>query len=71
MRWLDSITNSADKNLRTPQETVEDTGARGAAIHGGHEELDTTKRLNNNKCGKTNIYGTVSRPIALFLLTIT
>ena len=43
MRWLDSITNSADKNLRTPQETVEDTGARGAAIHGGHEELDTTK----------------------------
>ena len=33
MRWLDSITNSVDKNLRTPRETLEDTGAWGAAIH--------------------------------------
>ena len=34
MRWLDSITDSRDMNMRKFWETVEDRGARHAAIHG-------------------------------------
>ena len=37
IRWLDSITNSKDMNLSKVWEIVED-----AAVHGGHEESDTT-----------------------------
>ena len=33
MRWLDSITNSKDMNLSKLLETVEDRGARCAAVH--------------------------------------
>ena len=34
MRWLDSISDSTDKNLSKLQETVEDGGAWHAAVHG-------------------------------------
>ena len=34
MRWLDSITNSMDMNWSRLQETVKDTGAWEAAVHG-------------------------------------
>ena len=34
MRWLDSIIDSVDMNLRKLQEMVEDRGAWHAAVHG-------------------------------------
>ena len=34
MRWLDSITHSVDVSLSRPRETVKDTDARSAAVHG-------------------------------------
>ena len=34
VRWLDSITDSMDRNLRKLWETVEDRGALSAAVHG-------------------------------------
>ena len=54
MRWLDSITDSMDMNLRKLQETVEDRGSGHAAIH-GVTESDTTQQLNNNKKMKTTL----------------
>ena len=34
MRWLDSITDSVDKNVSKLQEIVKDRGAWSAAVHG-------------------------------------
>ena len=34
IRWLDSITDSVDKNLSKLQEIVKDRGAWSAAVHG-------------------------------------
>ena len=42
MRWLDSITDSMDMNLKKLQEIVEDGGAQCATVH-GHKESDTTQ----------------------------
>ena len=46
MRWLDSITNTLDVNMRKLQEIVEDRAA-GVLQSMGHKESDTTQLLNN------------------------
>ena len=42
MRWLDSITDSMDMNLRKLWERVEERQAWSATVHGGQKELDMT-----------------------------
>ena len=50
MRWLDSVTEATNMNLTQLREAVEDRRAWRALVHGvtGHEESDTTKRLNTH-----------------------
>ena len=48
MRWLDGITDSMDMELGQTPRDGEGQGSLACCSLWGHEELDTTWRLNNN-----------------------
>lgn len=47
MGWLDSITESMQRNLSKLQEIVKDGGAWHATVCGVAKSQDTTEQLNN------------------------
>ena len=65
MRWLDSVTDSMDMNLRKLLEIVKERGVWHAAIYGVIES-DWTQRLNNNNENKNTKQFTVKIPLGGF-----
>ena len=49
MRWLDSITDSMDRNLSKLQEIVKDREASCAAVHGITKSWTELRNLQNNQ----------------------
>ena len=49
MRWLDSSTNSMDRNLSKLQKIVKDKGAWQVIVHGVGKESDMTEQLSTHK----------------------
>ena len=45
MRWLDGITDLVDTSLSQFWKMVKNREAWHAAVHGGHKESDTTKKI--------------------------
>ena len=48
MRWLEGLTDRTDMSFSKLRETVKDSKARHAAVHGGSKESDMTERMKNN-----------------------
>ena len=54
MRWLDSITNTMDVNVKKLQEMVKNREAWHATVRGAVES-DMTQRVNNNSVTGTRV----------------
>ena len=51
MKWLDGITDPMDVSEQI-WERVKDREVGHAAVNGGHNDLDTSERMKNNKNNK-------------------